>query len=135
MKKYFLIFITIISISACSLSNDDNREQYFQYVPITEVQIPNEFTFGETYQIRVSYTLPNGCYSFYNYDYVYEGTARIVGTVAIVDDNLVCIQTTVEGEYIINVEVRQTETYIFKFWQRTNNQGTDEYLIIEVPVI
>ena len=135
MKKALLILIIIISISSCSPSSDDDISHHFEYVPITNVDIPSEFTLGETYQINVSYILPNGCYSFYNYDYVYENTSRLIGTIAIVNDDITCTQATIEGEYIINVEARQNDTYIFMFWEGRDNQGIDQYLIIEVPVI
>ncbi len=134
MKRILLILITIISFSACSL-DDDTPNRHFEYIAVTEVDIPAEFTFGEVYEIIVSYTLPNSCYSFYNFDYIYDGTSREVYTYAIVNDDVTCPQTTIDGEYIISVEARQQETYTFKFWQGRDNQGNDEYLIIEVPVI
>lgn len=134
MKRYLLILLTILFISACSPDTDDSNH-HFEYVPITDVEIPTQFTLGETYQIKVNYVLPNGCYRFYNYDYVYENTSRIIGTVAIVDDNAVCTQATIEGEYTIDVIARQNETYIFMFWEGRDNQGIDQYFIIEVPVI
>ena len=134
MKRILLILIVIASFSACSLG-DETPNQHFEYVPITEVDIPDQFTFGETYEIIVSYTLPSSCYSFYNFEYIYDETSREVYTYAIVNDDATCPQSTIEGEYIINVETRQSEPYIFKFWQGSDNQGNDEYLIIEVPVI
>jgi len=134
MKRFLLILITIISLSACSV--EDNAPNYhFEYIGITEVDIPDEFIFGETYEIIVSYTLPNSCYTFYNFDYIYRDTSREIYTYAIVNDDAVCTLETVDGEYIIYVEVRQQEDYTFKFWQGEDSQGVGQYLIIEVPVI
>jgi hypothetical protein len=134
MKKALLILITIISFSACSL-DDDTPERHFEYIAVTEVDIPNEFTLDETYDIIVSYTLPNSCYSFYNFDYIYDDTSREIYTYAIVNDDVSCTQTTIDSEYIISINASQHETYTFKFWQGSDNQGNDEFLIIEVPVI
>jgi len=135
MKRYFLILLTVFAFSACSLDNNDNTNYHFEYVPITAVDIPTEFVFGETYPITITYELPNSCYRFYSNDYIYDGTTRIIGTIAIVDDDVICTQTTVQGEYTIDVQARQTETYTFKFWQGQDAQGVDQYLIIDVPVI
>lgn len=135
MKRYILILLTIIFLSACSPSGDDDVNYSFEYVPITDVEIPSSFTLGQTYQIKVNYVLPNGCYNFYNYDYVYENTSRVISTIAIVNDDTTCTQATIEGEYIINIEARQNATYIFRFWEGRDNQGIDQYLIIEIPVL
>lgn len=135
MKRYILILLTIISLSACSPDNDGDLNYHFEYVPITEVDVPSEFTLGETYEIRVNYTLPNGCFNFYRYDYIYDATSRRIGTIAIVNNDTNCTQATIEGEYTISVEARQSEPYVFMFWQGTDNQGIDQYLIVEVPVI
>lgn len=134
MKRYILVFISLIILSSCSL-DDDTPNQHFEYIKITEVDIPAEFTLGETYEIVVSYSLPNECYQFYNHDYLYEGTSRIIGAIAIVNDDATCTQGIIEGEFIMNVEAIQSEPYLFKFWQGTDNQGTSEYLTVEVPVI
>ncbi len=134
MKKALLILIAIISFSACSL-DDDTPSQHFERIAATEVDIPDEFTLGETYDIVVSYTLPSTCYSFYNFDYIHDETSREIYTYAIVNDDVTCTQTTLDSEYIISIEARQEDTYTFKFWQGSDNQGNDEYLIVEVPVI
>lgn len=134
MKRYIIILLTIISFSACSLSGDDDVNHHFEYVPITEVDVPSEFILGERYQILVKYSLPNDCYGFYSCDYIYESYSRMVTIIAAVNDDTVCTQTTIEGEYIIDIEVVQSEPYIFKFWQGIDNQGNSEYLIVEVPV-
>jgi len=134
MKRYILILITVFAFSACTSNNNDTN-YHFEYVPITDVNVPDEFLFGETYQITITYELPNGCYSFYSNDYIYENTSRIIGTIAIVDEESTCTQATVEGQYTINVQARQSEDYTFKFWQGTDNQGVDQYLIVNVPVI
>lgn len=134
MKRCILILLTIISFSACSTDNDVPN-YYFEYIEITEVDIPSEFILDETYEITISYTLPNNCYQFYHYDYIYEDTSRIIGAIAIVNDDTTCVQSTIDGEFIINVVARQSEPYIFKFWQGEDNQGVNQYLIVEVPVI
>lgn len=90
--------------------------------------------YGQTYRLIVTYEMPNSCYSFYHYDYIYDDTTRIIAPIAIVNDDVACIQTTYEGEFFIFVEALQTEPYIFNFWQGEDDQGEPIYLTIEVPV-
>lgn len=135
MKHYIIILLTILSLSACSPSGDDDVNYHFEYVPITDVEIPSTFTLGNTYEIKVHYALPNDCYGYYSHDYIYENTTRKVGTIAIVNNDVACTQGIIEGEYTINVKAMQNETYVFMFWQGRDSQGIDQYLIIEVPVL
>ena len=52
---------------SCSL-NDDNRVNFdFDYVPIEEVSIPEEFVLGEIYQIEITYYRPSTCHDFHDF--------------------------------------------------------------------
>lgn len=118
-------------MNSCSPSGDnDIVAHHFEYIPVVSVDAPDEFILGQTSQIRVTYAMPNSCYGFYNFDYIYQGESREVKTIAIVNDEAICTQATVEGEYVINVEALQQEVYTFKFWQ-----AEGQYLTVIVPVI
>lgn len=134
MKRYLLILLTTLILSSCN-PNDDDGNYYFDYVPITTVDVPDEFVHGETYQLYVNYELPDDCTIYYDYDYIYRDETRIVATIGMVYEGNDCEESVTEGEYIINVEVRQSEDYIFKFWQGIDDNGENIYLIVEVPVI
>ncbi len=134
MKRYLLILLTAITLSSCS-PNDYDENYYFEYITVTTVDVPDEFTHGETYQLHIRYELPDNCTAYYHYDYIYDDTSRIIATIGIVYDSEDCESEVSEGEYIINVEALQDEPYIFKFWQGEDNDGEDIFLIVEVPVI
>lgn len=132
MKKQFLILFSILFLISCSptTTTDDLILHHFEYIPVVSVEAPNEFVLGETYDIKVTYQMPNSCYNYYNFDYIYQGESREIKTIAIVNDEAVCTQATVDGEYTISVKATQQEIYTFKFWQ-----ADGEYLTVIVPVI
>ncbi len=136
MKRYILILLALFAFSACSTDNNDMPNYHFEYVSISSVDIPEEFVFGETYPITITYELPTSCHEFYSFDYIYCDTSRIIGAIAIVDDSTTACDEMITSEsFTINVQASQTETYTFKFWQGVDDQGVDQYLIIDVPVI
>jgi|TARA_B110000037_G_scaffold58046_1_gene70829 hypothetical protein len=132
MKHYLLLFLTVISLFACN--NDDGDNYHFSYVPVVSADVPDAFIYHETYTINVTYELPNGCHSLYNYDYIYDEDSRIIYPISIVNDEDACTEPLIQGEFSIDVHALQTEPYIFKFWQGKNEEGEDQFLIIEVPV-
>jgi hypothetical protein len=129
MKQLVLVLLSVILLS-CSPNADNFVDHHFEYVPVVSVEAPEQFVLNEVHEIKVKYTLPNGCFGYHSYDYIYEGESREVKTIAIVNDEIACTQATIEGEYTIYVEALQQEVYTFKFWQ-----GEGEYLTVIVPVI
>jgi len=136
--KYLLIMIVALTVSVSSCSdNDDNYHDYhLEYVGVTSADVPDEFIYGNTYRINFTAELPNSCYFNYNqYDYIYEGTARLIYPIAHVDDGVPCTLNIRETTYSIPVQALQSEPYIFKFYQGEDADGQDMFLTIEVPVV
>jgi len=132
MKRYLLLFLTIATLLSC---NDNEDDYHFEYIPVVSADVPSEFTHGQTYRLKVTYQIPNSCFSIYSYDYLYNDTERMIAPIALANDSQTCDDNSYEGVFHINVEALQTEPYIFKFWQGIDAQGDPIYLIIEVPVI
>ncbi|AOW21035.1 lipoprotein [Urechidicola croceus] len=136
MKRYILILVAILSLSSCSLDDDsDSLSFYPTLVAIDDAVVPEEFQLGESYEITIDYTLPNACYSFNDIYYEYDQNTRIVAVRVLVTNDTSCTQATIEEQYTFTVQVTQTEPYVFKFWQGEDNQGNNQYLIVEVPVV
>jgi hypothetical protein len=129
MKRIVIVLFSVILLS-CSPNADSPVNHHFEYVPVVSVEAPNEFILGQVHQIKVKYALPNSCYGYYSYDYIYQNESREVSTIALVNDEIACTQAIIEGEYTINVEAQQHEAYTFKFWQ-----GEGEFLTVIIPVI
>ncbi|MDO5979541.1 hypothetical protein [Flavivirga spongiicola] len=136
--KYLLIMIVALAIpvSSCSTDDDNDHDYHLEYVNVISAELPDEFNHGSTYKIEVTIALPNSCYFYYDqYDYIYDGTTRLIYPIGHVDDGASCNQIITETTFSIPVEVLQSEPYIFKFYQGKDPDGEDMFLTIEVPVI
>ena len=136
MKKLFALSLMLIFMSSCSL-NDDNEANYnLEILPVASVDIPSEFTLGETYPITVTYLKPTSCHVFKEFYYSKTLNERTVAPITLVyqNDNCQTLENTTE-EATFNFIVTSNGSYVFKFWQGEDEAGEDQYLIIEVPVV
>ena len=138
MKHFITLFLFALLIVGCNDDDDNNYHDYhLEYIGVVSTELPDEFTYGHTYEINVTIELPNSCYYHYGqYDYFYEGTTRLIYPIAHVDDDDdSCTQNITEITFSIPVHALQFEPYIFKFYQGEDANGEHMYLTIEVPVI
>ena len=137
MKYFITLFLAVFLLFGCNDDDDNNYHDYhLEYVSVISADLPDEFMYGRTYRINVTIELPNSCYYHYGqYDYFYEGTARLIYPIAHVDDGVPCTLNITETTFSIPVQALQYEPYIFKFYQGEDTDGQDMYLTIEVPVI
>ncbi|WP_100613745.1 hypothetical protein [Confluentibacter citreus] len=134
MKKILILSFVLILMGSCSLDND--RDDFnLEILPIESVDIPDSFTMGQTYPITVSYLRPSSCNLFKEFYYAKDNNIR---TVAIIDYKYLnhnCEDLDNElVEATFNFQVTSNGSYIFKFWQGEDDNGENQYLIIEVPV-
>lgn len=135
MKKLVALSLALFLFASCSI-NDDNPNYSFEILPIESVEIPNEFTLGETYPITVSYFRPTTCHAFKEFYYLKENNERTVAAINYVFEENNCEELTDQlVEATFNFIVTSNGSYIFKFWQGEDSNGEDLYLTIEVPVI
>jgi len=136
MKKLLALSLVLIFMSACSVNDDNNPNYNFEILPVASVDIPSEFTLGETYPIKVTYLKPTSCYYFKEFYYSKNLNERTVAPITLVyqNDNCQTLENTTE-EATFNFIVTGNGSYVFKFWQGEDEAGEDQYLIIEVPVV
>lgn len=135
MKRFILLFSLIFSLASCSLQ-DDGPSFHTELLPISEVEIPQEFQLGQTYTIKVWYQRPSTCHVFDGFYYDKNLNIRTVAVRSAVVHNNDCQELSdqlVEASF--NFYVTSNGSYIFKFWQGTNENGEDVFYEVEVPVI
>ncbi|CAH8282772.1 hypothetical protein EV196_101626 [Mariniflexile fucanivorans] len=135
MKKLIALSLALVLLVSCSLDDNDNDNYSFEILSVESVDIPTEFTLGETYPITVTYLNPSTCHVFREFYYSKNLNERTVAPITLVYENDNC-QTleNVTEDATFNFVVTSNGSYIFKFWQGEDENGEDQYLIIEVPV-
>ena len=140
MRK--LIFAGLfLSLLGCSTDDPLVDEFYFEILPIIEViDMPTSVNFNDVYTVHYTYTLPTTCHSYEDLYYLTSGTERTVAVVSRVINEVngaICEDIIdpqpIQGSFNFHV-LNNNGTYIFKFWQGTDENGQDEYLVYEVPI-
>lgn len=136
MKKK-LILLLLVTIFSCDIEGRGNELPNFslQVMFIESVDIPTEFNFGQSHEITVNYTRPNGCHEFNDFIFQPEGNTRTVAVVDTVYLDEDCAQAEEAASVSFTFVVSSLDTYIFQFYQGVDNNGEDMYLIVEVPVV
>jgi hypothetical protein len=138
MKKYVLLVVVFISIfTSCSLENE-NPVLSTEVLLIDSVVVPEQFVQGEIYEITITYTRPSLCYEFYDFIYEINGQERtiaVVNKVLYANESPSCLDDPQQVTVNFDFTVSGTEPYLFKFYQGENDEGLDQYFLVEVPVI
>jgi hypothetical protein len=135
MKKYLLsIVIVIATLTSCSI-DDDLQSFYLEVLPIESAEMPEQFIYGETHEIFMDYIRPTGCHVFNDFLYQINGQERTVGIINTVYTDNACEDNPETVTVSFQFKVTSFETYVFKFYQGDNEEGVDQYLIMEVPVV
>ena len=135
MKKIIALFAIVFLFNACS--PDEGISYNLKLMPIVSVDIPTEFTLGQTYPITVHYIKPTTCYYFNQLYYEKDLNIRTVAVECAIEQRNNCIDLTgaeAEASYTFNFYVTSNGSYIFKFYQGKNTNGENVFLEYEVPV-
>lgn len=138
VKKVLLLGLALLFFSSCSLDNDE-PDVHFEFMPIENVVVPETFQYGEIYTIEYTYYRPSTCYFFSDLYYDAVGNTRTIAVINVVyheDSDITCtdLDNQLEaGSFQFQVN-NSNGSYTFKFWQGVNEDGEDEYLIIDVPI-
>ena len=122
-----------MALTSCNIDGDNFN---FEFIPIEEVTIPEEFVLGEIYQIEISYYRPSLCHHFHNFYYVEDINKRTVAVINILYDETNC--ATLENQLVektFDFKAVYNQTYVFKFWQGEDENGEDVFLTYEIPVV
>ncbi len=136
MKKLIPLFALFFLMNSCT--PEDNGPSYnFELRPIVSVDIPTEFTLGQTYPITVHYSKPTTCHFFNQLYYDKNLNVRTIAVECAVLQSNNCQNLTgnsANGDYTFNFYVTSNGSYIFKFYQGKDESGNSIFLEYEVPV-
>ena len=135
MKKTITLLALFFLFNSCSVDSGPNY--LYEVLPIESVDIPTEFTMGETYPITVHFNRPTSCHYFNGLYYDKHLNIRTIAVGSAVEQRDNCQDLNADAaadEYTFNFEVTSNGSYHFKFWQGKDDQGNDIFLEYEVPV-
>ncbi len=142
MKKllvYLLVLPTFALLQGCDFDDDNYTPIYFQTLETLEAVFPESFELGQVYRIDVTMARPSNCHFFEGFDFYRTGsttTERTIFPIASVLGRNDCMELTEETTTaFFNFEVLYTGTYVFKLYTGTDENGDDQFLIYEVPVV
>jgi len=139
MKKNILralSYFVLVFMTSCSL-DDASEDMNFSIniMPIESVDMDEEFILGQTHEIKISYFVASDCHEFNDFIYDVEFNQRTIAVVNTVYFRNDCTELNELVEVSLDITVNSTETYVFRFYQGKDDQGNDQYHIIEVPVV
>ncbi|MBT8265548.1 MAG: hypothetical protein KJO41_09700 [Bacteroidia bacterium] len=141
MKKSVFFALLMSVIWSCSVDDNVSDEFHLEILPIRSVEgIPNEVHYNEVYTIDYTYTRPTTCHVYNDLYYLSEGDLRTVAVISTVfneTQGTICEPLNEEIEarsFTFHVQ-NNAGTYIFQFWQGEDENGEDQFLIYEVPII
>ena len=135
MKRIISILTLLFLLNSCT--PQDDTQYLFELRSIESVDIPTEFTLGQTYPITVHYTVPTSCYYFSSLYYDKNLNVRTIAVENAVAQGNNCQELTpTEGAsaYTFNFYVTSNGSYIFKFYQGKDANGENIFLEYEIPV-
>ena len=133
MKK---IVVCLLFVLAMSCSTDDGMDPVsFVILPVENAIVPTEFERNETYDIYVEYLRPTSCHGFNDIYYMSELNERTIAVVATKFEGNNCTRIDALTEASFRFKATTEDSYIFKFWQGEDDNGEDQYMIVEVPVV
>ena len=133
-RNIFICFLIAVAFQSCSIEDDTNFN--FVQLEVVEANLPEAFNLNETVTIDLTYLRPNDCTFFRGLDVVPEARTTLnVGIVgSLFTDNEDCTDVNQEIETSFNLEVLFSETYLFRFYTGTDENGVAQFMEIEVPV-
>ncbi|WP_165869276.1 hypothetical protein [Maribacter algicola] len=136
MKKYTLVVaLFALLLGGCSL-DDDEPNFNFKALRIESAELPESFILNETYQINVTYSLPDGCTQYEGFDVTKEDTTirNVVAIGVAMTDLVSCTKAITQEEASFNFIVKYDQPYTFRFYQGDNSAGEPEFFEVVVPV-
>lgn len=137
MKK-LLGILFLLSFISCSVDSDSDINFFYEGVAIEAVeQIPDTLEVGEVYIFKLKYFRPSTCHNFNSLDLAQNQNNIHVAIISTVFTDQVC--ENFEEDELLEAELsfrpQLENSYVLNFWQGRNEEGMDQFLTFEIPVI
>ena len=136
MKKIVLLLLFIAALTGCSLDNENQNTYDYHVLPVDSYTLPESFTLGNTYEIKLKYQKPTACHIYQGIYYDKNLNVRTIAIQTAVKTNEICQESLPPlSEVSFKFYVTNTGSYIFKFYKGVDDSGKDVFEEVEVPVV
>jgi hypothetical protein len=133
MKRIISLLALVLLFNSCELN--DRPDYTLELRPVISVDIPDEFTLGETYTITMNYNKPTTCHLYNTIYYEKDLNVRTIAVETAKEERNGCTDTPDDvSSCSFNFLVTSNGSYIFKFYQGKDDQGNSIFLEYEIPV-
>ncbi|MGB3775377.1 MAG: hypothetical protein WA951_08985 [Leeuwenhoekiella sp.] len=133
MKKVFLVLMLMGVILSCSINDDEGQDVNFEFVSITNADLPDTLIFGNRYTFPITSEVSD-CSTYYGLRVDPQDSIRFVAAVNTVREGVDCSGTTDTIVNNLDFEVIYNYTYVFKFLTGVNANGENTYITKNIPV-
>lgn len=133
LKKSLLLMLSVFVFASCSTSDDVSPNILTTKAKVLKAELPDTFTMGQTYNIKVFYELASACHTDIGLKVDRGSTSSeyyIYGVAAYDADQVGCDETSTDlqgdGEFLVVVE--NPEDYVFYIWEGFDEDGKDIYV-------
>jgi hypothetical protein len=134
MKRIISLIALVFLFNSCT--PEDGPNYTYELRPVLSVNIPSEFTLGETYTITMQYNKPTSCHYYNTISYHKDLNIRTIAVETVKEETNSCTETPNDvSTCSFDFMVTSNGSYIFKFWQGKDAQGNDMFLQYEIPVL
>lgn len=148
MKKLILLFVSTLILTSCNV-DDDGPKTLLTPAEVSEIDVPDYFENGKTYEIDIVYLLPDACHNAAGIN-VQRGSNSngekewrdiYVTGVASYDSNLSecnkdATNTELEkdGSFKITIPMNDEQSYTFYLWTGVDTDNKNIYTEVVVPI-
>lgn len=148
MKKLILLFVSTLVFISCDV-DDDGPRTLLKAAEVTDIDVPEFFEAGKTYEIDVTYLLPDACHTAAGINAQRGSSSNgeeewrdiyITGVVSY-DSNLTDCNKEAEGDELIKeasfkmtIATNEDEPYTFYLWTGVDEDDENIYTEVIVPV-
>lgn len=133
-KILMILSIAMVSLNSCDIEDDTSNIVNYQLLPVLEVEMPQQFVFGEIHNIPVIFEYSNTCESFAGFEVSSDLNERVVTVVASVS-NRGCQEELLRTQQDLRFLAASNGTYVFKFFTGLDANNEPTYLEYTIPVV
>lgn len=134
MKKLSLLLVALTAIIMTSCDPGSSEDAEYVLAPVEDVTMATSYKVDSISEIMVRYKRPDDCHIFQGYYYSVDGMTRTCAIEFVKLDRSDCQPDEVTYQIPLRFKPQVAGTYTFRFWDGSNQDGTDHFFVAEAVV-